>query len=83
MQTYENYQEGYRIALKHYVLLNVGPNKMAEDTHTPSQSLATALHSVTDKSDNWINFNGRSRKTVHKNLPTVFLKLLLIENTSQ
>lgn len=50
MQTYENYQEGYRIALKHYVLLNGGPNKMAEDTHTPSQSLATALHSVTDKS---------------------------------
>lgn len=52
MQKYENYQEGYRIALEHYVLLNVGPNKMAEDTHTLSQSLATALHSVTDKSDN-------------------------------
>lgn len=64
MQKYENYQEGYRIALKHYVLLNVGPNKMAEDTHTLSQS--TTLHSVTDKSDNWINFNGRSHKTVHK-----------------
>lgn len=52
MQKYKKHQKGYKITFKHYVLLNVGPNEIAEDTHTLSQSLATALHNVIDRSDN-------------------------------